>query len=210
MPTIPLPTGLLPASRAQGETSRGLTSIQTELSGKRLELLTEVVRKAARVAVLWNGANSARARAFKETQAAAGTLKIVLQSLDVRAASDFEKAFRAASKERAQALIVFADGLLNGHRAQIVELAEKNRLPAMYTEQEYVDAGGLMAYASSQREQYRRAATYADKIFKGAKAADLPIEVPMKFEMVMNLKAAKQIGLTIPPNLLALADKVIR
>jgi putative ABC transport system substrate-binding protein len=206
----PVVNGFVASFARPGANITGLTSIQTELSGKRLELLKEAVRKAARVAVLWNGANAARARAFKETQVAAGALGVVLQSLEVQAANDFEKAFRAASKERAQALVVFADGLLNGHRTQIVELAGKNRLPAMYTEQEYVDAGGLMVYASSQPWQYRRAATYVDKIFKGARPADLPVELPMKFELVINLKAAKQIGLTVPPNLLVRADRVIR
>jgi putative ABC transport system substrate-binding protein len=207
----PVVDGFVASFARPGANITGLTSIQTELSGKRLELLKEAVPKASRVAVLWNGANPARARAFKETQTAAGALRIVLRSLEVRAAGDLEKAFRAGSKERAQALVVFADGLLNGHRAEIVQLAQKNRLPAMYTQQEYVvDAGGLMVYASSQTWQYQRAAMYVDKIFRGAKPAALPVELPMKFELVINLKAAKQIGLTIPPNLLARADRVIR
>jgi putative ABC transport system substrate-binding protein len=147
---------------------------------------------------------------LKEMDLAAGTFGVRLQYLDVLSSKDIEIAFRAASKERAEAALVFGGPLLNSHRTQIAELAAKNRLPAIYERAEFMDAGGLMFYGASLSAMYRRAATYVDKILKGAKPADLPVEQPTKFEFIINLKAAKQIGLTIPPNVLVRADRVIK
>jgi putative ABC transport system substrate-binding protein len=143
-------------------------------------------------------------------QAAARELRLQLQSLGVRSSNDFDSAFEAALRERAQALITTPEPLINVHLKRIVEFAAKNRLPAMYGKRNFVDAGGLMSYAPNYTDQYRRAAVYVDKILKGAKPAELPVEQPTKFELTINLKTAKQIGLTIPPNVLARADKVIR
>ncbi len=187
-----------------------MTNLRTELAGKKLELLKETVPKASYVAVLWNPA--VRAEEIEELKAAAPSLKIQLRVLEVRVADEFEKAFREATKVRAGALVVTSDpaGLFTPNRKQIVELAVKNRLPAMYAVSGFVTAGGLMSYAASVPESYRRAATYVDKILKGAKPGDLPIERPMKFELVINLQAAKHIGLAIPPNVLTRADKVIK
>src|SRR6266550_6847590 len=187
-----------------------MTNLRTELAGKKLELLKETVPKASYVAVLWNPA--VRSEEIEELKAAAPSLKIQLRVLEVRVADEFEKAFREATKVRAGALVVISDpaGLFTANRKQIVDLAVKNRLPAMYPVSGFVNAGGLMSYAANVPESYRRAATYVDKILKGAKPADLPVERPMKFELVINLQAAKQIGLTIPPNVLARAERVIR
>jgi putative ABC transport system substrate-binding protein len=146
----------------------------------------------------------------KETELAAGTSGVRVQYLDVLSSKDIETAFRAAIKGRAEAVLVLGGPVLNSHRTQIADLAAKNRLPAVYGQAEFMDAGGLMVYGASITEMFRRAATYVDKILKGAKPADLPVEQPTKFELVINLKAAKQIGLTIPPNVLARADKVIK
>jgi putative ABC transport system substrate-binding protein len=173
-------------------------------------LLKEIVSKVSLVAVLWNPNGPAPVLAFKETQLAAKRLGLLLQSLEVRSSDDFESAFGGAIRERASALLVISDPLTNTHQRRIVELAAKNRLPAIYPIREFVQAGGLMAYAPDRLEQYRRVAYYVNKILKGAKPADLPVEQPTKFEFVINLKAAKQIGLTIPPNALARADKVIK
>jgi ABC-type uncharacterized transport system substrate-binding protein len=206
----PVATGLAASLARPGGNVTGMTNMRTDLAGKRLELLKETVPKHAHVAVLWNPA--VRAEEIEELKAAAPSLKIQLRVLEVRVADELEKAFRDANKARAGALILTADpaGLFSANRKQIVELAVKNRLPAMYPVSGFVTAGGLMSYAANVPETYRRAATYVDKILKGAKPGDLPIERPMKFELVINLQAAKQIGLTIPPNVLARADKVIR
>jgi putative ABC transport system substrate-binding protein len=184
--------------------------MSTDLSGKRLEVLSEAVPRLSRVAVLWNGANPSKLVDFKETQIAGDSIGVPVQSLEVRAASDFESAFRLAATGKDNALIVLQDILTDTHRAQIVGLAAKHRLPAMYARQEYIDAGGLMVYGVSLTDQYRRSAVFVDRILKGAKPAELPIEQPTKFELVINLKTAKQIGLTIPPNVLARADRVIK
>jgi ABC-type uncharacterized transport system substrate-binding protein len=173
-------------------------------------LLKEAVPNVTRVAFLWNSANPAQELQWKETRAAAQVLGLQLQSLEVRNSNDFDSAFEAALKERAQALIATPEPLIGTHLKRIVEFAAKNRLPAMYANPQFVDAGGLMSYAPDYTAQYRRAAVYVDKILKGAKPADLPVEQPIKFELIINLKAAKQIGLTIPPNVLARADRVIR
>jgi putative ABC transport system substrate-binding protein len=206
----PVASGLVTSLARPGGNITGLTIIGVELSGKRLELLKEAVSSVTRVAFLWNSANPAQGLQWKETQAAAQALRLQLQSLEVRSSNDFDNAFEAALKERAQALITAPEPLINTHLKRIVEFAIKNRLPAMYASPQFVDAGGLMSYAPDYTAQYRRAATYVDKILKGAKPGELPVEQPTKFEFVINLTTAKQIGLTIPPNVLARADKVIR
>jgi putative ABC transport system substrate-binding protein len=175
-----------------------------------LALLKEVVSKLTRVAVLGTSVNPGTGQASKETELAAGALKLQHQYLDVLSPKDIESAFRAASKGRADAMVVLISSVLNSQRTQVVELAIKNRLPTIFPFPEFVEAGGLMSYGVSFNDLYRRAAMYVDKILKGTKPADLPVEQPTKFEFVINLKTAKQIGLTIPPNVLARADRVIR
>jgi putative tryptophan/tyrosine transport system substrate-binding protein len=206
----PVASGLVDSLARPGGNSTGLTIVAVELGGKRLELLKEAVPKVTRVAFLWESANPAQAPQWREAQAAAQALRLQLQSLEVRSSNDFDSAFEAALRERAQALVTTPAASFNTHLKRIVEFAAKNRLPAMYANPQFVEAGGLMSYAPDYNAQYRRAATYVDKILKGAKPADLPVEQPTKFEFVVNLKTAKQIGLTIPPNVLVRADKVIR
>jgi putative tryptophan/tyrosine transport system substrate-binding protein len=208
--TDPVASGVVASLARPGGNITGLTILAPELSGKRLELLKEAVPNVTRVAFLWNSANPAQAPQWREAQAAAQALGLRLQSLEVRSSNDFDSAFEAALRERARALIASPEPLINTHLKRIVEFAAKNRLPAMYAGPEFVDAGGLMSYAPSYTDLYRRAAVYVDKILKGAKPADLPVEQPTKFELIINLKAAKQIGLTIPPNVLARADRVIK
>ena len=208
--TDPVASGLVTSLARPGGNITGLTILAPELSGKRLELLKEAVPNVTRVAFLWNPANPAQAPQWREAQAAAQALGLRLQSLEVRSFNDFDSAFEAALRERARALIASPEPLINTHLKRIVEFAAKNRLPAMYAGPEVVDAGGLMSYSPDYTYQYRRAATYVDKILKGAKPADLPVEQPKKFELVINLKTAKQIGLTIPQRVLGRADKVIR
>ena len=188
----------------------GLSTLAPEISGKQVELLKEIVSKLSRVAVLGTSTNPGNARALKEIEVAAGAFGVKLQYLDVRGAKDIETVFRAASKGRADAVLVLTGPVLVINRKQVIDLAVKNRLPATYYRSEFVEDGGLMSYGVNIADLDRRAATYVDKILKGAKPADLPVEQPTKFELVINLKAAKQIGLTIPPNVLARADKVIR
>jgi putative ABC transport system substrate-binding protein len=192
----------------------GVTLLTRDLSGKRLELLREIVPGIFRVAVLWatpTAAPNPGRTGFEEYEAAARAFKISLLSLEVQSSSpDFEAAFQAASKGRANALITVRTGGFFRYSKRIGDLAIKNRLPSMHEGSDFVDGGGLASYASSYGEAYRRAAVYVDKILKGAKPADLPVEQPTKFELVVNLKTAKQIGLTIPPNVLARADRVIR
>lgn len=206
----PVGLGHIASLARPGGNVTGLTTVSGELASKRLELLKEVIPKASRVTILGDPANPGTAVHFKEAETAARLLKVQLQPLEVRTPQDLKTAFRTAVKGRADALIIVSGGLFGTLRTQIVSSAADHRLPAIYTEGEYVYAGGLMAYAASIPHQFRRAATYVDKILKGAKPADLPVEQPMKFELVINLKAAKQIGLTIPPNVLARADKVIK
>ena len=206
----PVGTGLVASLARPGGNVTGLSVLNTELSGKRLELLKEVVPTASRVAVLLNPANSINPLQLKEIQSAAPALGVTLHSLEVKGTDDIDRAFTAMKKERTGALIVLGDPLLETHRTRIAELAVKSQLPAIYSLAPYVEAGGLMSYGTNFDDLYRRAATYVDKILKGAKPADLPVEQPTKFEFVINLKAAKQIGLTIPPNVLARADRVIR
>ena len=189
----------------------GLSQLSPQLRGKRLEILKEVVPNLSRVAVLGTPNSIGSAQAIKEIEAAAGAMKVQLQHLNVLTAKDIEPAFRAASKERADAVLEIVSGAIRGsQRKEIATLAIKTRLPVMWERPEYVETGALMSYGVNLRDLDRRAATYVDKILKGAKPADLPIEQPTKFEFVINLRAAKQIGLTIPPNVLARADKVIK
>ena len=206
----PVSAGLVESLARPGGNITGLSNIGAELSGKRLELLKESNPKLSRVAVLWNPEYPALALAFKESQAAARALGLQLQSLEVRGPEDFESAFKAAADRHTGALYVPTSQFFNRHRGKLAELVVKSRLSAIYSDRDYVEAGGLMSYGPSLADLYRRAATYVDKILKGAKPADLPVEQPMKFELVINLKAAKQIGLTIPPNVLVRADKVIK
>ena len=209
--TDPVGTGFVASLARPGGNITGLSSMSPELSGKRLELLTEVVPGLSRVAFLWNPDVRGAVLDYKEAESAAGSLRLQLQSVEVVRAEDFDRAFSAVTKERAQALMMPAANPVGfAKRGQIASFAQKNRLPSIYAQKEYVDAGGLMSYGPNTPDMHRRAATYVDKILKGRKPADLPVEQPTKFEFVINLKAAKQIGLTIPPNVLARADKVIK
>jgi putative ABC transport system substrate-binding protein len=206
----PVGTGVVASLARPGGNITGLATLAPELSGKRLELLKEIVPKLSRVAVLGDPNNPGYAQVLREVELAAGAFKVQVQYLDVLDVKEIETAFRAATKGRAEAVLVLAGPVVNSQRKQIVELAVKNRLPAIYAQTEYTEAGGLMYYGTNIADLFRRAATYVDKILKGAKPADLPVEQPKKFELIINLKAAKQIGLTIPPNVLARADKVIK
>ena len=207
----PVGDGIVASLARPGGNITGLSSVAPELSGKRLELLKEIVPKLSRVAVFGSSTSPNTAGALREVELAAGALKVKLQYLDVLSPKDIETAFRAAVKGRADAMLwQVAAGVANAHRTQILELAVKSRLPAIYASQRTVEAGGLMSYGVKDLDLDRRAATYVDKILKGAKPADLPVEQPTKFELIINLKAAKQIGLRIPPNVLVRADKVIR
>src|SRR5215467_6279944 len=205
----PVASGLVASLARPGGNFTGLSLLTPELSGDRLELLIEALHKVSRVAVLRNPGNPSNAVFLEETQAVAGRLGIQLQPLEGRNPDEIEQAFEAATRERARAIVVFDDPVIYSYRTRVVALAAKRRLPAMYGYREFVDDGGLMSYGPNRPDLYRRTATYVDKILKGAKPADLPVEQPMKFELVINLKTAKQIGLTIPPNVLARADKVI-
>jgi putative tryptophan/tyrosine transport system substrate-binding protein len=206
----PVGNGFVGSLARPGSNITGLATLAPELSGKQLELLKEIVPKLSRVAVLGSSTNPGYAQALKETGLAAGALAVKLQYLDVREPRDIESAFRAAGKGRAEAVLVLGNPVLASQRTQFANLAVKTRLPAIYWRSDIVESGGLMSYGVSFSDLDRRAATYVDKILKGAKPADLPVEQPTKFELVINLKAAKQIGLTIPPNVLARADRVIR
>jgi putative ABC transport system substrate-binding protein len=206
----PVGNGYIVSLARPGGNITGLSTISTELFGKRLELLKEIVPKLSRVAVLGNSTGGGNARAKKETEVAAGALGVQVQYLDVQGSKDIETAFRAASKSRADGVVVLSGAVFSSHRTQLLELVVKNRLPAIYHTPEFVEEGGLTTYGPSIHDLFRRAATYVDKILKGAKPADLPVEQPTKFELIINLKAAKQIGLTIPPNVLVRADRVIK
>jgi len=206
----PVGNGFVASLARPGGNITGLSNFGPELSGKRLELLKEVVPRLTRVAVFGTSTFLGNAQILRETELAAGALRVQLQYLDVLDPKDIETAFRAASKGRAEAVLVLAGPVFLSQRTQLANLAVKSRLPAIYYATEFVEDGGLMTYGANRSDLYRRAATYVDKILKGAKPADLPVEQPTKFELVINLKAAKQIGLTIPPNVLARADKVIR
>jgi putative ABC transport system substrate-binding protein len=188
----------------------GLSSLSVDISGKRLELLKETVPGLSRLAVLGTSTVPGTAQALREMERAAGLFRAKLQFLDILGLKEIETAFRAAGKERADAVLLLQSFVLNSQRKQITDLTTKNRLPAIYYAPEWVEDGGLMSYGVSFTDLNRRAATYVDKILKGTKPTDLPVEQPIKFELIVNLKAAKQIGLTIPPNVLARADRVIR
>jgi ABC-type uncharacterized transport system substrate-binding protein len=190
----------------------GLTNMAPELAGKRLELLKEVITRLSLVAVLWRNDSTAErpGSSWKESQSAARELRLQLHSMEVREPSDFEHAFDQAVKVRSEALAVTPSPLFSAHQKRITQLAAKNRLPAIYSQGEYAKAGGLMSYGPDVIYQYFRAAAYVDKILKGTKPADLPVEQPTKFELVINLTTAKEIGLTIPPNVLARANTVIK
>jgi putative tryptophan/tyrosine transport system substrate-binding protein len=188
----------------------GLTNLLAGLSGKRLEILKDAVPGTSRFGIIWNPENPASITGFKETQVVAQSLGVQLQSLEIRGPNDFESAFQAAKKGQAGALTVVSDSVMFAHRTRLLELAAKQRLPTMHTQSLWVQDGGMISYGTYFPDLYRRAATYVDKILKGAKPGDLPVEQPTKFELVINLKAAKQIGLTIPQSVLYEADKVIK
>jgi putative tryptophan/tyrosine transport system substrate-binding protein len=206
----PVGSGFVASLARPGGNITGLSTQGAELIGKQLALLKEIIPKLSRVAILGSSTRPGTAQAFMEAQLAAPALSVQLQYLEVADPKDIEIAFQAATQKRADAVVILGSPLLNSHRTQIVELAAKSRLPATYSRPEYVEDGGLMTYGANINDLFRRAATYVDKILKGAKPADLPVEQPKKFEFIINLKAAKQIGLTIPPNVLARADRVIR
>jgi len=209
--TDPLGTGLVASLARPGGNVSGLSMSSPELSGKRLELLKEVVSRLARVAFLWNPEVRGAVLDYNQTEGAARTLGLQLQSVEAARAEDLDRAFSAITEQRSQALVVASPNPVTlSNRGRIASFAQRNRLPSMYANRDYVDAGGLMSYGPSATDLYRRAATYVDKILKGAKPADLPVEQPTKFELVINLKTAKALGLTIPQSLLLRADEVIQ
>ena len=206
----PVGSDFVPSLARPGGNVTGLSLLDEDLDGKHIELLKENVPGLRRLAMMWSANDSGMTLAYHRVERAAQTLRLTLQDLGVRDPGDFPRAFQAAGTERADALIVTAQPFTNRHRAQILDPAAKQRLPAMYTFAGFVDAGGLMAYAPSRADLFRRAATYVDKILKGAKPADLPVEQPTKFELVINLKTARALGLNIPQSVLIRADEVIR
>jgi ABC-type uncharacterized transport system substrate-binding protein len=205
----PVGTGLVASFARPGGNNTGLTSLAPELEGKRLELLREVVPKLSYIAVLWNPANAYMVTTEKEVQAAAKVLHMKVLSLGVRTPEELDTALATVLKEQPGALNVLADRLFLHNRARIVDFAAQHRLPGVHAYRELVVAGGLMSYGPSYADMHRRAAIYVDKILKGAKPADLPVQAPTKFELVINLKTAKALGLAVPPTLVALADEVI-
>ena len=206
----PLGSGFVASLARPGGNITGLSNLTAELAGKQLELMKEIIPKLSRLAVLRDLTEPGNPRAVRETELAAQGFGVQLHNLDIQGPKDIETAFRAVSNRRAEALLVLPSAVFNSNRKQIVNLATNSRLPAIYPRAEYVEDGGFMTYGVNTPDLYRRAAIYVDKILKGAKPADLPVEHPMKFEFVINLKTAKQIGLTIPPNVLVRADRVIR
>src|SRR5215831_12248317 len=206
----PVGTGLIASLAHPGGNVTGLSNLYEDLGGKQLELLKEAFPKISRMAVLWDPVNVGNVLLLKNLKVAAGTLRITLQPLEVHVPDDLESAFAAITREGASALSVLMNSVTGTYRSRIVDFAAKSRLPAIYGESRWVDAGGLMSYGPDYIDIWRRTATYVDKILKGAKPAELPVQQPTKFEFVINLKAAKQIGLTIPPNVLARADRVIK
>jgi putative ABC transport system substrate-binding protein len=208
--TDPVGSGFVANLARPGGNITGLATLAPEMAGKQLEFLKEIVPRLSRVAVIGNSAVPGDAQALRETVLAAGSVEVYLRYLDVPDPKDVETAFRAATKGRADGVLVLGNPSLNAHRKQIVEHAVKYRLAATYARPEFVEAGGLMFYGASYNDLNRRAATFVDKILKGAKPADLPVEQPTKFELIINFKAAKQIGLTIPQKVLARADRVIK
>jgi putative ABC transport system substrate-binding protein len=206
----PVESGFVASLARPGGNITGLSTLAAEVSGKRLELLKEIIPKLSRVAVLGISTRPGNAQSLKEVELAAGGFKVQVQYLDVLDVKEIETAFQAATKGRAEAVLVLQSPFFNSQRKQIIDIAIKSRLPAIYPQTDYTEAGGLMYYGANTPDLFRRAATYVDKILKGAKPAELPVEQPKKFEFIINLKAAKQIGLTIPPNVLVRADRVIK
>ena len=206
----PIGSGLVASLANPGKNVTGVSTLGPELVGKRLQLLKEVIPGISRVAVLSNPTDTAQALLLREAQVAARSLKVHLQVLEARAPSDFTGAFSAMTKERAGGVIILTSSMFYDQRTRIADLAARSRLPAIYSVKDYAEAGGLMAYGVNLGESFRRAATYVDKILKGARPADLPVEQPTKFDLVINLKTAKALGLTIPPSILARADQVIQ
>src|SRR5713226_1738743 len=206
----PVAAGLVDSLARPGGNLTGFTSVGPELAGKRLELLKESIPKLSRVAVLWNPQVSSSVQQWEESQLPARELGVQLHSMEVSSADQFESAFKEAIKARSAALAVTRGSLTNSNQKRIADLATKNRLPAIGARGDFVESGGLMSYGPDLAEPYRRAAVLVDRILKGAKPADLPVEQPTKFELVINLKTAKQIGLTIPQSVLFRADKVIK
>jgi putative ABC transport system substrate-binding protein len=206
----PVTAGFVASLPRPGGNVTGLTQIAPQLAAKRLELLRETVSDLTRVAVLWNPGHPLTPVSFREVQAAASTLQLQLQSLAVREPAGLASAFEAATRERAGALVVLRDPFTVREMGQIVELAMKGRLPAMYETRDFVDAGGLMIYGPSLADLYRRAASYVDKILKGARPADLPVEQPTTFDLIINLKTAQLLGLTVPPAVLQQATEITR
>jgi ABC-type uncharacterized transport system substrate-binding protein len=206
----PVASGFVTSLAHPGGNITGLSNLSPELSGKRLELLQEIVPKLSRVSVIGSSIEPNNTKILNETELAATALNVKIQYIDVLKPTDLETAFGAATHQQADGVVLLGAVIFNSHRKQITELAVKHRLPATYTRPEYVQDGGLMTYGPSITDLFRRAAIYVDKILKGIKPADLAVEQPIKFELIVNLRAAKQIGLTIPPNVLARADRVIR
>jgi putative tryptophan/tyrosine transport system substrate-binding protein len=206
----PVGNGFVASLARPGGNITGLSTLAPEISGKQLEILKEIVPKLSRVAVLGYSTRPGNAQALRETELVAKALGIQLQYLDVLDLQHIETAFQAARKGRADAVLVLPSNITTSHRTQFADLAVKSQLPAMYPMSESVEDGGLVSYGTNVADLYKRAATYVDKILKGVKPADLPVEQPKKFELIINLKAAKQIGLTIAPNVLARADRVIK
>jgi ABC-type uncharacterized transport system substrate-binding protein len=205
----PVGTGLVASLARPGGNITGMSLQAPEMGGKRLEILKQVVPKALRVAVLWNTAYQGKVAEFSDTQAAAAALKVTLEPVEVREPGDFERALSISARHRPDAMVVFADPLTVSYRQQIIGHATKFRLPMISELREFAKAGALMSYGASIADLVRRAAGHFDKLLKGAKPADLPVEQPTKFELVINLKTAKALGLTIPPSLLGRADEVI-
>ncbi len=205
----PVGSKLVASLARPGGNLTGLSLLAPELSAKRLDLLKQAVPPVSRVAVLWNVSNEGMMLRFRETQIAARFLGVTIESVGVRTPDDFEDAFTRMTKGRPEALLVLADTVTIGQRKRIVQFAEANRIPAIYEQRSFVDAGGLMAYGIDMSDQYRRVAIYVDRILKGAKPADLPVEQPSKFEFVINLKTAKALSLTLPASVLTRADQVV-
>jgi ABC-type uncharacterized transport system substrate-binding protein len=205
----PVGSGLVASLARPGGNVTGLSLLAPELRGKQLQLLKETVPRLGRVAVLMNPTIPSNALAVRELEVAAQALKLRLQVLKARAPAEFGEAFSAATHERAEALLIITSSMFFAHRVRLVELVARNRLPAVYSVREFVEVGGLIAYGADIRDSFRRAAWYVDQILKGTKPGDLPIEQPTKFELVINLRAARALGLAIPPAVLARADKVI-
>ena len=206
----PVGNGFVVSLARPGGNITGLSTLSPELNGKQLELLKEIVPKLSRVTVFGYSSGPANAQALKETETAARALGVQLHHVDVLGSQDFEAAFQAAGSKRAEAVLVLSSPVTFSHRGELVGHATKSRLPTVYWAPEFVEAGGLLTYSVSFTDLFRRAATFVDKILKGARPADLPVEQPTKFDLVINLKTAKQIGITIPPHVLARADRVIR